>query len=231
MPLFSRLFRRAAPPAVLALLLAAPAAWAMIPTINCHCFQDRSYDPSRPSAADAYFLASAQNTLLALVFERPKRDVVMAKQGGTSNDDLWIAYRAAQRSDLGPGVLLGERRRAAHWGEVLSRHGIDLAVPGVDPRDGWDEALARAILDQVLTERGLAAPATLAQLRAAGCDPQETILAALLAKASGRPATAIVHQVKEQHRPWGELLAAAGLADDLGGAVRQALQASRGDAN
>ncbi|WP_305046404.1 hypothetical protein [Geoalkalibacter sp.] len=231
MPVLSRFFLRAALPAVLAVLLAAPASWAMIPTINCHCFQDRAYDPSRPSAADAYFLASAQNTLLAVVFERSKRDVVLAKQGGTSNDDLWIAYRAAQISDLSPGTLLGERRRAAHWGEVLTRNGIELAVPGVNPQDGWDEALARAILEQVLAERGLATPAVLAQLRAAGCGPQETILALLLARAGGRPAFAIVHQVKEQNQPWGELLAQAGLADDLGAAVRQAVQTSPGEGN
>jgi hypothetical protein len=213
--------------AVAVVLLTVPAAWAVMPTINCHCFQDRSYDPSRPSAADAYFLASAQNTLLAAVFERSKREVVMAKQGGTSNDDLWIAYRAAQRSGLSPSALLNERRRAAHWGEVLAKHDISLAVPGATPQDGWDEALARAVLEQVLSEQGLATPAVLEQLRAAGCDPQQTILALLLAKTSDRSATAIVQQVREQNQPWGELLAAAGLANDLGAAVREALQAAK----
>ncbi|SDM92970.1 hypothetical protein SAMN05660860_03411 [Geoalkalibacter ferrihydriticus] len=200
---------------------AVTSVHAMTSTITCHCFQDRSYDPNSPAAADAYFLASAQNTLLATVFERSKREVVMAKQTGTSNEDLWIAYRAAALSSLEPRALMQERRRAAHWGEVLEKHRIDLAVPGVEIRDGWDEVLARAVIDQVLLEQGFADAATLKGLRDAGCDPQQAILAVLLAHTTGRPATAIFSQVQEQNQPWGQLLAAAGLADNLGAAVQQ----------
>ncbi|MDO3377801.1 hypothetical protein [Geoalkalibacter halelectricus] len=206
---------------------AVTSAQAMTSTITCHCFQDRSYDPDSPAAADAYFLASAQNTLLAAVFERSKREVVMAKQTGTSNEDLWIAYRAAALSSLEPRALLQERRRAAHWSQVLEKHAIDLAIPPVEAGDGWDEVLARAVIDQVLLEQGLADAATLRALHEAGCDPQQTILAVFIAQAGGRPATAVYFQAREGNRPWGQLLAEAGLADNLGTVVQQRVDPTR----
>jgi hypothetical protein len=54
-------------------LTAASTALAM-PAINCHCFQDRAFDPAKPSAADQYYLATTQNRLLAAVFDQPRRN-------------------------------------------------------------------------------------------------------------------------------------------------------------
>ena len=42
-----------------------PLAAVAMPTINCHCFRDRSFDPQQPQAADGYFLATAQNSFFA----------------------------------------------------------------------------------------------------------------------------------------------------------------------
>ena len=60
--------------------LSSPAQ--AIPTITCHCFTDRSYDPARPALADPYFLAMTQNTLFALTFKIDKKTVVIKKQQG-----------------------------------------------------------------------------------------------------------------------------------------------------
>ena len=84
--------------------LSSPAQ--AIPTISCHCFTDRSYDPARPALADPYFLAMTQNTLFALVFKIDKKSVVIKKQQGVSSDDLWIAYWIAAKSGQSPEGLL-----------------------------------------------------------------------------------------------------------------------------
>ena len=41
-------------------------------TINCHCFQDRSFDPGDKFAADDYILATSFNSLLAKSFDITK---------------------------------------------------------------------------------------------------------------------------------------------------------------
>lgn len=196
-------------------------AFSQTSTITCHCFQDRSFDPSRPAAADAYFLATAQNTLLAAAFERPKRDVVMAKQGGTGNEDLWIAYRAAASTGLAPRQLLSEKNRAGHWQPVLRNLNIDLGIAENLAGSGWDEVLARAIFDQVLEEHGFSDAQTLRDLREAGSGTQETLLAVLLAQQGSRPAMDYYRLARFEKRPWGQMLAENGLADALGEAVRR----------
>jgi hypothetical protein len=205
-------------------LLLPSMAFGQTSTITCHCFQDRSFDPNRPDAADAYFLATAQNTLLSVAFERPKREVVMAKQGGTSNEDLWISYRAAANSGIAPRSLLNEKRRAGHWQPVLRQLHIDLGLPDNLASSGWDEVLARAVFDQVLLELSFADRETLETLRKAGGSQQETLLAALLAQAGTRTALDYYRQVRFENHPWGQLLADHGLAENLGEIVRERAQ-------
>lgn len=221
------LFRLGLVASAAALLFSPATAFSRTSTITCHCFQDRSYDPSRPDAADAYFLATAQNTLLAAAFDRPKRDVVMAKQGGTGNEDLWIAYRAAASTGLAPRQLLSEKNRAGHWQPVLRNLNIDLGIAENLAGSGWDEVLARAIFDQVLEEYGFANAQTLRGLREAGSGTQETLLAVLLAREGSRPAMDYYRLARFEKRPWGQMLAENGLADGLGDAVRRQVSSPR----
>ena len=67
-------------------------------TVNCHCFQDRAYDPQRAYAADPYFLATTQNSLLANLFGLSKKDVVRAKMAGANGDSLWVSHYLAKKS-------------------------------------------------------------------------------------------------------------------------------------
>ena len=96
--------------AVLALTAVAGPA-AANPAINCHCFQDRSYDPRRPAALDPYLLATTQNSLLAVVFEVPKRQLVRSKMGGTPNDRIWIDLHLARGSQRESDDDAAEARR------------------------------------------------------------------------------------------------------------------------
>jgi hypothetical protein len=100
---------------LLLLPLSSPAAQA----IACHCFTDRSFDPSRPAAADPYFLATTQNSFFAAFFKIDIKSLVMKKQSGASADDLWIAYWIASRSGLAAESLLAEKGNKGSWQEVL----------------------------------------------------------------------------------------------------------------
>lgn len=213
--------------AVAGVLFSPAPALSRTSTISCHCFQDRSYDPSRPDAADVYFLATAQNTLLAAAFDRPKRDVVIAKQSGTGNEDLWIAYFAAAATDHAPRQLLNEKSRVGHWQPVLRNLNIDLGIAETLAGSGWDEVLARAIFDQVLEENGFADAQTLRALREAGSSTQEALLATLLAQAGSHPAMDYYRLARFEKRPWGQMLAENGLADNLGDVVRRQVALSR----
>jgi len=72
---------------IIFMLLLHPMPVRAIPAISCHCFTDRSYDAARPAAADPYFLASIQNSFIAIVFNTDKNNIVIKKQQGTSSMD------------------------------------------------------------------------------------------------------------------------------------------------
>lgn len=48
-------------------------------TIQCHCFNNRVYNPAEKFAADAYILATSFNSLLARLAGLPKKQIVMIK--------------------------------------------------------------------------------------------------------------------------------------------------------
>ena len=58
---------------------------------SCHCFKDRTYNPSKKFAADGYILATSFNSLLAEYFAISKRQIIQHKmQGGIDQDDLLL---------------------------------------------------------------------------------------------------------------------------------------------
>jgi hypothetical protein len=206
-------------------LLCVTGAWAA-PTAGCHCFQDRAFDPGRPGAVDPYLLATAQNSLFAAAFGVPKKDVVLARMGGTASGDLWIAHYAAKAGGAIAADLLAGRRNAASWAELLERHGIAVASlgPYFAQVDG-DAALAAAVVRTVLHTRLGAEAADLERLRFVGASPQETILAVVLGRKSGRPADDLLAEVRAGKTSWGALLHALGIpAGRLEAEIRQRLR-------
>lgn len=194
-------------------LAAASAAWAM-PAINCHCFQERAFDPAKPSAADQYYLATTQNRLLAAVFDQPRRNIVMAKQKGTDGDDLWVAYRASAETDLSPNHLLREKKTQGAWLPVLKAYNISLTQSDSVLLDDSSE-LARLISTEVLVGQGFADHETIESLYAAGAGQKEVICATLLASVSDRSAGEIWQSVTQGLYTWGQIFSDLGLASDL----------------
>ncbi len=199
---------------LLVLLWTAPTLAA--PAISCHCFQDRSFDPQRPAAADPYLLATTQNSFFAAVFGLEKKEVVRAKMTGSSAPELWVSRFVAQRG--GVSVTAVEKARGEHpdWRAALAalaippkRLGPEFAAALAGP--GTAEALASAAVDATLAARLHADPAELKRLRAAGASDAETILAVFLSRESGRPASSFRNEVAAGKRTWGELLATLGV--------------------
>ncbi len=72
--------------------------------MNCHCFQDRTYNPDKKYSTDEYLLATTFNSFLSSNFNVPKRDIVMLKmKGGAGAEDVIIALYVSS--------LIGKDRR------------------------------------------------------------------------------------------------------------------------
>jgi hypothetical protein len=90
-------------------------------TINCHCFQDRSFDPGDKFAADDYILATSFNSLLAKSFDISKKQVVTLKMDeGVSQDDLLVGLKLTKLTGGYLEQLLGLRRAGYEWSQIIS---------------------------------------------------------------------------------------------------------------
>ena len=100
--------------AALALALAGllPVAGRAAPATACHCYQDRSFDPARPAAADPYILATTRSSLLSAAFGVDKRSLVSAVMTGTAAEDLWVASWAGARTGRPSAAAPWRARRA-----------------------------------------------------------------------------------------------------------------------
>ncbi len=202
-------------PTALLLLLMLPAPALAIPTITCHCFTDRSFDPARPAIADPYFLATTQNSFFAFLFAVEKKSIVLKKQRGVSADDLWIAYWVASRMGGTPESLLQARQERETWQEVLAPP-LQPTSKGVGERfltllnaKGSASRLAEAVVDEELIRYRLLGEGELIALRKAGASNQELIISCLIAAKTREPARQPYLQVKNGSKTWGFLLQGA----------------------
>lgn len=211
--------------ATLALGLAAllPAAGLAEPAAACHCYQDRTFDPARPAAADPYVLATTRSSLLSAAFGVDKRSLVSAVMTGTAAEDLWVASWAGARTGRPSAALLALREERGSWQAAL-RGTAGLGGPFAAALDAGAPAAALAALavDDVLVSRMGATPATLKALAATGASPEERILATALAAHLAAPTAPLVAQVRAGRATWGQVLHDAGLTPkDLDGLVRR----------
>lgn len=185
--------------------------------ISCHCFQDRSFDPQRAAAADPYFLATTQNSLLAASFGISKKEVVRAKMGGMAGEDLWLAYALAARSGQSAAQWQERRGAVGSWAGAIAAGKLTASALGPElvravTGKAGDGELARLVVEEVLVQRAGMAAEVLAGLKNQQATLQETILACFLARQTGRPALEMLEAVRSQNRSWGSLLAAHNIA-------------------
>lgn len=213
--------RRLALAAALAALL--PGAARAAPAAACHCYQDRTFDPARPAAADPYVLATVRSSLLSAAFGVEKRSLVAAVMSGTAAEDLWVATFAGARAGRPAAALLALREERGSWSAALrGLSGLDGPFRAALDRGAGAEALAAVAVDEVLVARLGATPAGLRALAAAGASPSERILATALSAHLQAPTAPLVAQVRAGKASWGEVLRDAGLAPkELDGLVRR----------
>lgn len=166
----------------LILLFMLPIPAHAIPAITCHCFTDRSYDAAHPAAADAYFLATTQNSFFAIVFNTDKKSIVMKKQQGTSPDDLWVAYWVASKAGKTPDSLLQAKLKSHSWKNVIVPLNLPPKILGARFSNALNTnvptgRLSEAVVDELFLKDQLLSERDLADLRKAGATNQELIIA------------------------------------------------------
>lgn len=205
-----------------AALLLGPTSARPESTTGCHCFQDRTFEPARPGAADAYILATTRSSLLSAAFGVPKAELVRSVMTGTTPEDLWIAHYAAARTKRPAKELLAARAAKGTWGAALAGAGslgepFDAALA----RGASASELASIAVDDVLVQRARARPAALRAIRSAGATTEETVVATVLSARLGAPVLPLVAEVKGGRATWGGVLDAAGIEPkQLDGLVR-----------
>lgn len=209
-----------------ALAVAVPAAAAAAPTVTCHCFKDRTFDPASPSSADPYVLATTRSSLLSAAFGVEKGDLVRAAMGGTAADDLWIAHWAGARAGRDGASLLEAKGRTGSWRAALAgSKGLGEPFEKALASSAPDAALSALAVDDVLLSRLRADPEEVRILRAAGARTEEVVLATVLSLRLRTPAMPILARVRTGAATWGSTLAAAGLAPGQMDAVVRAIVA------
>jgi hypothetical protein len=195
----------------LVLLFMLPIPALAIPAITCHCFTDRSYDASHPGAADAYFLATTQNSFFAIVFNTDKKSIVMKKQQGTSPDDLWIAYWVGSIAGKTPDSLLQAKSKSHSWKNVVVSLNLPPKILGARFSNALNAnvptgRLSKAVVDDLFLKDQLLGERDLDDLRKAGASNQELIIATVIATKTKQTARQLYLEVKGGTKSWGSLL-------------------------
>ncbi|TYP00346.1 hypothetical protein EDC39_101513 [Geothermobacter ehrlichii] len=199
-------------------------AWAM-PAIECHCFRDREFDPARPAATDDYILATCQNSLLAHLFAKNKKEIVRARMSGVASRDLWLAFYLERKTGQGAGSWLERKGGGTSWIALAPKRILQELSPA--KRD--DDALAAAVIDRMLAE-GLGVDAgALHTLRQRGTDDRQLIAGCVLGRLLGRSPVDLVRKVEDGKTTWGLLVAEARLRPtELNGAIGRLVARSGG---
>ncbi|MDD5104328.1 MAG: hypothetical protein PHC49_01820 [Desulfuromonadaceae bacterium] len=188
-----------------------PLSAYAIPAITCHCFTDRSYDTAHPAAADPYFLATTQNSFFAIVFNTDKKSIVMKKQQGTSPDDLWVAYWVASKAGKIPDSLLLAKSKSDSWKNVLVPLNLPLKSLGARFSNALNanvpsDRLSEAVVDELFLKDRLLGERDVADMRKAGANNQELIIATVIATKTKQSAKQLYLEVKAGTKTWGSLL-------------------------
>jgi hypothetical protein len=188
-----------------------PLSAYAIPAITCHCFTNRTYDAAHPAAADAYFLATTQNSFFAIVFNTDKKSIVMKKQQGTSSDDLWVAYWVASKAGKTPDSLLQAKLKSGSWKNAVVPLHLSPKFLGARFSDALNanvptDRLSEVVVDELFLKDQLLGERDLAGLRKVGASNQELIITTVIATKTKQPAKQIYLDVKAGTKTWGSLL-------------------------
>jgi hypothetical protein len=218
--------RSTVPLLALVLAVAAPTAPIAAPTVTCHCFRNRSFDPADPPAADPYILAATRSSLLSASFGVPKGPLVKAVMTGTAPEDLWVAHWSAAQTGRAAGWLLEAHSETGSWRAALAgAKGLPGEFEAALTKGAPSVELAAFAVDDVLARRLGADRGALAALRTAGATSEQVIVATFLGIRLKAPAVDVLARFRGGKATWGTLLRDAGLApEQLEAAIRAAVR-------
>jgi len=210
------IFKSPMPGLCLALLLmfSLPA----LANVTCHCFKQRTFEPTRPDSADPYILATTRNGLLAAASGTQKSDVVRARMTGATESDLWFSLFLAARTGTSAKTLKGARAGSTSWAEALDS--LHLTTENLGPafesarRASGDEGMSLALADLALAQGFKVNSGSLKKLRSAGAGNAEITLSLLLAERTKRQPETVLEDVDLKRQTWGSLLFSAGIAPE-----------------
>lgn len=204
-------------------LLLPAGAWAA-PTIDCHCFRDRSFDPARPLASNDYILATSRNSFLAAVYGVHKKEIVRARMSGTLALDLWLALDLARSTGQPAAMWLERRDRSGSWRQALREQKIETAW------SGWLGKDKRQLYDRLAALTIRVDDAVIMALRTDGADDRELVAALILAPLLKEKPVDLLRQVRAGGGSWGARLQQAGISPtEIGSLV--AIYATRAKLN
>ncbi len=198
--------------------------------INCHCFQERSFDPQKKFAADKYLLTTSFNSFIAANFHISKGQIVMMKmKGGIDPDNLLIALFVAQVEGVELDSLLAILDNGGTWKQILESEGLQKSGSPqavfkaiIATGDDTGEA-AELVTDQLLKEFFKISDMDIAMLRKKGANGREITLVYLLERygKSEKTASVIYTMHSKEQKSWGEIAAFFGLTPKETGKLLQ----------
>lgn len=204
-----------------------------ITTTNCHCFQERVFDPQKKFVADQYLLTTSFNSFLAVNFAISKRRIVMLKmKGGIAPGDLLVGLYVAREGGVKLESVLAVLKNGGTMAQVLasdslqwkgrSRGVLDKIKASLESEDG---AVA-VVTDQLLKEYFGISDRVIWALRAGGGSGREVVLVSLLARYAtpSTPAAAIMEMYRAGGKSWAEIADSFGLSPKATGRLLRPLK-------
>ncbi len=183
-------------------------------TSGCHCFRERTFDPKRPFAADAYLLTTSFNSFIAASFHISKSQIVMMKmKGGIDPDDLLIGLFVSRAADVELNSLIAVLENGGTWRDIFESDSLKIRESDADtfrgliPVLGDREKAVEMITDHLLREYFGITDQELALLRKEGATGREIVLVHLLEKYGKRQKSAAdifaMHSIEK--KSWSEI--------------------------
>lgn len=183
--------------------------------VSCHCFRDRSFNPSLPASADPYILATVRNSLLAAASGVDKGAVVRQRMTGSTETDLWLSLYLAKQTGRPVEEIQNARDQTQSWTAALDAIDIDTSKLGSDFKTASGkndpEGMARALADPVIGNTFNAGESTLKRLGEDGANIAETTLSLYLGELMNRTPESVWNEVRSGERSWGFLLNSQGV--------------------
>jgi hypothetical protein len=193
-------------------VLLSGSAWS---AVSCHCFQDRTYDPARPSAADAYFLATAQNSLIAAALNVSKRNIVQSKMGGADADLLWVTYYLSDRTGLDVADMIELWTTKGIDGLIAKQEKLSMDfdkpfLTALSPAADLKQLARGAYVSVMSVQLGVERP-ILERLALHGASRKEQILAIFISFLLGEDPSGVYKSIKTGKQTWGQAFTSTGL--------------------